>query len=195
MIHINHRNTWGIVFVFLLVVALSSCFHIKNTPITRHLTRHSLNSNSIIVNQQIPLSTGATKASSRLFHRYRNCNSALRMEIMDLGDDSSEDVVEAETHGYEGDFKVGDIVKVKIHTKLYHVIKYRKDGFDPYGFIGKVSELALYGRKKKTLCSAITPVKVTFEPDGGRGSYPEDMFDKKFVVHFSGDELDLVERP
>ena len=33
-------------------------------------------------------------------------------------DDSSEDVVEAETHGYEGDFKVGDIVKVKIHTKF-----------------------------------------------------------------------------
>lgn len=137
-----------------------------------------------------------SRASSVVNHQnhIRDSVSAIRMEIIDLGDDSDGSIEQPQTHGYEGDFKIGDWVKVGVHTKLYHVIKYRKEGFDPYGFIGQVSDLALYGRKQKTLCSAITPVKVTFGPDGGKGSYPEDMFDKKFVAHFAGDELELVEK-
>lgn len=181
----NKGSVRGIVIVFLLVITFCLSFQIKN------LKAHYA-PNRILVNQKMLSSTNSLLISTS---RHRSYSSALKMEIMDLGDDSDDDIVEPETHGYEGNFQVGDIVKVNIHTKLYHVIKYRNDGFDPHGFIGTVSELALYGRKKKTLCSAITPVKVTFEPGTGQGSYPEDMFDKKFVAHFAGDELVLVERP
>lgn len=180
----------GIIIILLLVVvAFSSSFQIKNLRAHRYQS-------SLVVKRSLPSSSiQLTSISTHVLRQHRSYSSALQMEIMDLGDDSDDDFVEPETHGYEGDFQVGDIVKVNIHTKLYHVIKYRTDGFDPYGFIGTVSELALFGRKKKTLCSAITPVKVTFNPDGGRGSYPEDMFAKKFVAHFAGEELELVERP
>ena len=179
----SKNSTWAIAVIFLLLASFSSSFQRTNL-------RTGFGRRSTKACQNFP-----SPSKSRIINRHRSYDSVLQMEIMNLGDDSEEDVVEAKTHGYEGDFRVGDVVKVNIHTTLFHVIKYRKDGFDPYGFIGTVSDMALYGRKKKTLCSAITPVKVTFEPDGGRGSYPEDMFDKKFVAHFSGEELELIERP
>lgn len=94
------------------------------------------------------------------------------------------------THGYEGSFKVGDIVKVIKHMKIYSVKQYSKDGFDPYGFIGRVAGLDLYGRKYKTLCSAITPIRVEFLPD--EKSLPANMFDKKWSAHFESSEVELV---
>ena len=69
------------------------------------------------------------------------------------------------THGYEGDFKVGDVVKVKTCPKIWSVKAYSKEGFSPVGLVGKVQSLVLYGRKFKSLCSAITPIKVEFQPD------------------------------
>lgn len=123
----------------------------------------------------------------------RRC-SWRQMTIVDIADESPDDTAEAPaTHGYEGDFMVGDIVKVVIHTKIYSVKQYSSEGFDPCGFVGTVDSLALYGRKLKTLCSAITPVKVAFFPDNK--SLPSGMFDKKWIAHFAGAELELVERP
>jgi len=115
-------------------------------------------------------------------------------EIVDLTDNGENDTETAPTtHGYEGDFRVGDTVKVKINTKMYHVKQHAKTGFDPHGFVGKIDSLALYGRKYKTLCSAITPVKVKFAPDDP--SIPAGMFDRAWIGHFAGDELELVVRP
>lgn len=117
------------------------------------------------------------------------------MTIVDVSDEEEGGTNDEQmkTHGYEGDFLIGDIVRVNIHTKIYSVKKYAKEGFDPYGFVGKVDSFALYGRKLKTLCSAITPVKVAFMPEDP--SIPKDMFEKKWIAHFAGDELELVERP
>ena len=127
------------------------------------------------------------RVNSLVYKKSVILNSVL--EINDEGGDLEEN---PKTHGYEGDFKEGDIVKVAIHTKIYSVKKYSKEGFDPYGFVGKVHSLALYGRKNKTLCSAITPVKVEFMDGPG---IPQNMFERKFIVHFAGDELELIERP
>jgi hypothetical protein len=114
-------------------------------------------------------------------------------KIEELSDDGGGEVgEEVTTHGYEGDFKVGDLVKVAINTKMYHVKQHSKTGFDPHGFVGRVDSLALYGRKFKTLCSAITPVKVKFSPEDP--SIPAGMFDRAWIGHFAGDELELVSR-
>jgi len=91
------------------------------------------------------------------------------------------------THGYEGDYKVGDVVRVSIHTKIYSVKKFMKEGFDPHGFVGVVHSFDLYGRKLKSLCSAITPIKVEFPVDSD--GIPSGMFDRKFQLHFAADEL------
>ena len=96
------------------------------------------------------------------------------------------------THGYEGDFKVGDIVRVKNSCKIYSIKQYADNGFDPKGFEGVVSALVLYGRKYKSLCSAITPVKVEFQPTNT--GIPAGMFDRKWNAHFAGDELELIKR-
>jgi hypothetical protein len=115
-------------------------------------------------------------------------------EILDLDGSNEDDLLTDQekglTHGYEGSFKIGDIVRVNIHTKIYSVKKYMKEGFDPHGFTGVVHSFDLYGKKLKTLCSAITPIKVEFAPDGD--GIPLNMFERKWIAHFSGDELELI---
>jgi len=69
------------------------------------------------------------------------------------------------THGYEGDFQVGDVVRVVPSIHIWSVKEHMKDGFNCQGFVGTVGSLQLYGRKFKTLCSAITPVKIDIMPD------------------------------
>lgn len=130
------------------------------------------------------------------------------VEIVDFSDESEEeadveDSIEAKddpdctdedlgkTHGYEGDFKVGDIVRVKDDIRIWSVKQYSEEGFSCQGYEGKVVQLVLYGRKLKSLCSAITPVKVDFEPTGK--GVPEGMFKRKFTAHFAGEELELVQ--
>ena len=70
------------------------------------------------------------------------------------------------THGYEGDYLPGDIVRVKNDMIMWHIKKYKDEGLNVKGYVGTVGSLELYGRKLKTLCSAITPVKTKFEVDG-----------------------------
>ena len=88
----------------------------------------------------------------------------LRMvQITEFGDADEEQPVQQEkptTYGYEGNFKVGDTVKVTKPIRIWSVKQYMKEGFVCEGFVGKVVGLALYGRKFNSLCSAITPVKV-----------------------------------
>eukprot|EP01036_Dinobryon_divergens_P044570 gene44570-59472_t len=92
-------------------------------------------------------------------------------------DDNRTDQEKGLTHGYEGNFKVGDKVKIsKKGLHFWHVKPYMKDGFDPSGFTGVVASLALYGRKNKSLCSAITPIRVEFFDGEG---IPQGMFEKK----------------
>ena len=106
------------------------------------------------------------------------------------GDDIRSDEEKGLTHGYEGDFKVGDVVKVKISTTIYSVADYRKEGFDPQGLQGIIHELVLYGRKEKSLCSAITPIKVKFDPAViGTDAL---SFKRPFFLHFAGDELEKI---
>jgi hypothetical protein len=40
------------------------------------------------------------------------------------------------------------------------------------------------------MCSAITPLKVEFEVDGK--GIPSGMFERKWMAHFAGEELELV---
>ena len=120
----------------------------------------------------------------------------LRFEIPEYGDD--EEVREQKkteeelqlSHGYEGDFKVGERVKVNRSLKFWSVKQYMKTGFDPLGYTGTIVSFALYGKKYKTLCSAITPIRVEFQPDGE--GIPPGMFDKKFILHFSKDEIERI---
>jgi hypothetical protein len=121
----------------------------------------------------------------------------LQAEVLDfqedapiLSDDSRTDEDKGLTHGYEGNFKVGDKVKVTKDIRIYSVKSYAKDGFNPIGMVGTVVQLVLYGRKLKSLCSAITPVKVEFQIDGE--GIPEGMFDRKWQAHFCAEELELV---
>jgi hypothetical protein len=91
------------------------------------------------------------------------------MEIPDLVDDDDDDDIEVnavKTHGYEGAFQVGDTVRVKDSIRIWSVKEYKDEGIDVRGYTGKVKSLELYGRKFKSLCSAITPVKVEIEPTG-----------------------------
>jgi hypothetical protein len=124
--------------------------------------------------------------------------------IEDFGEDSEKEMensnegvrkkskIERTTHGYEGDFQVVDLVKVTKDIRIWSVKPYTDEGFEIKGFTGKVTQLLLYGRKHGTLCSAITPIKVEFEPTGE--GIPPGMFTKKFVGHFSHDELELIRR-
>ena len=117
--------------------------------------------------------------------------------VLDLGDsddnDTKSDKTDQElgkTHGYEGDFKVGDIVRVKERITIWSVKEYADQGFNCQGYEGVVQALALYGRKYKSLCSAITPVKVEFQPSSK--GIPEGMFSRKFAAHFASTELEKI---
>eukprot|EP01038_Epipyxis_sp_PR26KG_P010178 gene10178-13694_t len=113
--------------------------------------------------------------------------------IEELGDE--EEILDTQavpaTHGYEGNFKIGDKVKVVKNIRIWSVKPYTKEGFIAENFVGTVHSLALYGRKYNTLCSAITPVKVEFQPTGD--GIPANMFEKKWIAHFSADELELLQ--
>lgn len=95
------------------------------------------------------------------------------------------------TYGYEGKFKVGDRVRVIKSMTIWSVKQYAQKGFDPINYTGTVQSLQLYGRKYKSLCSAITPVKVEFLPDNI--GIPTGMFDRKWSAHFAAEELELIE--
>jgi len=97
------------------------------------------------------------------------------------------------TNGYEGKFKVGNVVRVTKPIKIWSVKPYTKEGFDANGIVGKVSSLVLYGRKLKSLCSAITPVKVEFTPDDPSLISKGFAFERKFTLHFNAEELELIE--
>ena len=121
------------------------------------------------------------------------------MVIVDLDDfadsagavDTRTDEEKGLSHGYEGNFKVGDKVRVvKENLRIWSVKQYMETGFICTGFCGVVHSLALYGRKKKALCSAITPIRVEFEPNGP--GIPENMFEKKWIAHFDSTELELI---
>ena len=131
-------------------------------------------------------------SSNRVFELYDS--GVLDMSFEDDADDGDNRTDEEKglSHGYEGDFKVGDKVKVLSSMIIYQVKEYKKDGFDPKGLIGIVDELVLYGRKNQTLCSAITPVKVKFEPPFQGVNDKIDTLNRKFYVHFAGDELEKV---
>ena len=90
------------------------------------------------------------------------------------GEDIQTDQQLGKTHGYEGDFKINDIVKVNSDIRIWHVKAYSKDGFLATGFHGRVIGFDLYGRKFSSLCSAITPIRVEFEPNGE--GIPSGMF-------------------
>ena len=103
-------------------------------------------------------------------------------------DDGRTDMEKELTHGYEGDFKVGDLIRVTKHLTIYSVPTMRQ-GFDAFGITGKVTELALYGRKHNSLCSAITPIKCLIEP--GNDGVPEEI-KRRFFLHFDKNEVELM---
>ena len=110
-------------------------------------------------------SYGAAQKPIHLNYKYKHIPSNLQMvEIAEFGDADEEHPVQVEkpkTYGYEGNFQVGDVVKVTKPIRIWSVKQYMKEGFICEGFVGKVVGLALYGRKFNSLCSAITPVKVS----------------------------------
>jgi uncharacterized protein YodC (DUF2158 family) len=78
--------------------------------------------------------------------------------IAEFGDFAEEGNVEVDnrtdeekgvTNGYEGDFKTGDIVRVKNDIRIWSVKQYSKEGFNCKGFEGKVVGMDMYGRKFK----------------------------------------------
>lgn len=125
-------------------------------------------------------------------------NFKLFMNIQELEDKEPNDTILTDktdeekglTHGYEGSFKVGDKVRVTKNITIYSVKQYAKNGFDAMNMNGHVVSLVLYGRKKKSLCSAITPIKVEFSPDEGT---PKGMFERKWQAHFDATELELIQ--
>lgn len=133
------------------------------------------------------------------FQRSMLVSSTTRLmvaEITEFGEEELPEeatILKPKTHGYEGDFQVGDIVRVTKPIRIWSVKQYSAQGFECQGFVGTVSALVLYGRKYGSLCSAITPVKVEFLPDGE--GVPKNMFEKKWVAHFSAAELELLVRP
>jgi len=142
--------------------------------------------------QCMDCSSRGIRSSSFASARRRFLSSLHAVEIKEFADDdfSEVQVEPVKTHGYEGTFKVGDVVRVQKSIRIWSVKPYTKTGFDAFGFVGTVQSLALFGRKHKTLCSAITPIKVEFKPDGD--GIPSAMFEKKWIAHFSSDELDLI---
>lgn len=163
----------------ILVVLLVDCYSYKVNNRLSQLNGKTINKDNI----------DSRISSRRLF---------MAIDEIEIGDDSTNEIVDDKTdeekgltHGYEGKFKVGDRVRIIKHTKIYSVKQYASDGFDPFGYVGQVVSLVLYGRKFKSLCSAITPIKVEFQPNGD--GIPTDMFDKKFQAHFDNEEVELIQ--
>ena len=111
----------------------------------------------------------------------------------DSGDSEEEDdrtdMEKGLSHGYEGDFKKGESVRVLADCKIYSVKPFLSEGLIPKGMEGEIAELVLYGRKHKSLCSAITPIKVKFQP-GGPGVPPE--IERPFFLHFEASEVERL---
>ena len=151
-----------IVFHFLTINILSanawtSMMQQKQQTIRKHL----------MIGHSRKLHTHSSSSSSHMY-------TSLRMaEVFELegeaevkGEGVQTDEQLGKSHGYEGSFKVGDIVKVNSELRIWHVKAYSKDGFLATGFHGRVLGFDLYGRKFGSLCSAITPIRVEFEPNG-----------------------------
>lgn len=162
-----------------------------------------MNCNSFITSGRIP--SRILSQHRRSICEFTHCNKLYGGKIEELSDEGEEvqttpvvntgptDEELGKSHGYEGDFKVGDVVKVLKagkSGKIWSVKPYTKEGFDPVGLIGKVSALVLYGRKMKSLCSAITPIKVEFDPKDPSILAKGLTFERKFTIHFCAEELE-----
>lgn len=102
-------------------------------------------------------------------------------------DDGRTDMEKELTHGYEGDFKKGECIRVLTECTIYSVKPFLNEGLNPKGMEGEIADLVLYGRKHKSLCSAITPIKVKFKP-GGPGVPSE--IERPFFLHFEASEVE-----
>jgi len=174
------------VALFLSIVILVSSFHIPMTP---SRFNSLIRQNKYSINKQNSIKNSIIKSMD------------LNGAIMDFGDEEDEesesddkrtDEEKGLTHGYELDFKIGDVVKVNKDIRIWSVKKYAKEGFMCKDFEGTVVSYALYGRKAKSLCSAITPLRVQFEVTGK--GIPDGMFERKWVAHFAGSEVDLISK-
>lgn len=145
--------------------------------------RFDINSISILQSRSHLLST-----SGQILSMINN------IDIIDFADEEEPsgppEQKDNKTHGYEGDFKVGDRVRVIKNITIFSVKKYSQSGFNIHGYTGKVAALLLYGKKYGTLCSAITPIKVQFQP--GEEGVSSEMFQKPFFAHFCAEELEHV---
>ena len=117
-----------------------------------------------------PFAVARSYQQHQVQHRHRRCvgsasivrggtTRVLRGAVIDDLSDNEEvpvstqtDAEAGKTHGYEGDFKVGDVVRVKEAIRIWSVKEYSKEGFVCQGYQGTVKELALYGRKQKVRC-------------------------------------------
>ena len=84
--------------------------------------------------------------------RSMNTQNMKLYAIIDLADqdETPEGATKVEkTHGYEGDFNVGDVVRVKADIRIWSEKEHSKEGFDCKGYEGTIKELVLYGRKLK----------------------------------------------
>jgi len=155
-------------------------------------------SNSLYVKSSVFHTAKASLTHIKKIQSRFNFNTQLSLaEIAVFGDEDIPDELsqvaeKPQTHGYEGDFQIGDKVRVKKPIRIWSVKQHAKEGFICEGFVGTVSALVLYGRKYQTLCSAITPVKVDFQPNGE--GIPPNMFEKKWIAHFAAKELELLSR-
>lgn len=123
--------------------------------------------------QRFPQQKNMLIAQSSYLKNINHDTSLQMAEVFELEDETEADGASnqtdeqlGKTHGYEGSFKIGDIVKVNSPIRVWHVKAYSKEGFLATGFQGRVQGFDLYGRKFSSLCSAITPIKVEFQPDG-----------------------------
>ena len=166
-----------LIFIILLIAlyspnnflnAFQFSSRIEKSFLTAKYLQNKLPMTSTSISFSIPvLSTTSLSSNQRNFHLMGGSISDFDF---DAGGGETEEVKSdlelGKTHGYEGDFKTGDKVRIKSDTRLWHVKEYAKEGFLCKGYEGVVVGFDLYGRKMKSLCSAITPVKVEFAPDG-----------------------------
>jgi len=205
---VNMRRTFGSIIMYLMGLVLYLTHFTMTMDAFKSLSRGRLrwSFEDAVVKQRAGANNIRELTNDIFFTRWIHSQKGtqkrsfvLNAEVLEFGgaeedgddEDTRTDEEKGATHGYEGNFKVGDIVRVVVSTKIYSVKQHRENGFDPKGLVGKVSGLALYGRKQKSLCSAITPVKVTFiaaeqAPERSLGDVG------KFTLHFSGKELELI---
>ena len=122
-----HRGMFVTVFMFLMALTFTHSFRpCRSTIVHRNLVQ--------------PLTHSMNTQSMKLYGA-----------IIDLvgEDETPGEAIKVETHGYEGDFKVGDVVRVKADIRIWSVKEYSKEGFDCKGYEGTIKELVLYGRKLK----------------------------------------------